>query len=806
MEVEYLHSKVLEPDFLREELHVFLPSDLDSTDNEALTTEETDLNAERTSVVPMVVLHLFTTQLHTMSREADEPMLKCLKRAEITLRKALSSKSKKGKNNATQSETIGFNVFFNSQTIDISDKINRTGWLESMVVQITGLGKSSGADLNLTVRVCPPEVKSLCTLPPKAPLAGLPIIPRATVRYGNAVEILWFQQSRELCAGTDGDGWEAVSSSPAYVPPQSAVGCKIKVYATPIDLKSGRRGRAVVYYVAGVVEAFTGKSHELITHFRRAFNSIPRHGELYDHQHADRKNALEMEESDSVNKDQSSDEGGLHFLPLFGPGLPSHASFLNDTADKCTESKRISNTSDYHMGRVALHFSPFDLLHNATALYRRPSDVRVVCYNILAEPFATSPFAVKQLFPYCQSQHLASEYRSQLLIQELHAYDADIILLQECDAKFAANGLGLLNVLDSDKGRDDVPRYEIYYTGKDSNVPEGCCTLVNSNAFAVEAVVDVHLGQALRLYLESNDQKPNITENIDLCETKQKEMASRKALRAFLQAHTEAWDVLTQRLGMIGQITIAWHKHHHLSHHCLCVANTHLFYHPDAGYARLLQTHILTVCLFEVTKHMRNVGSIQGFTFPGTTLRKCPSWSPLSMVTPVKVSVMLAGDLNSTLETPTLEYLLNGVVSPTHGVWDTLHDFRWGRKRGGEEGEIDALQVEEVSIDDKELAEDLRALTFAARPELLNPFRTAIGKCMTSASGYPQFTNYTPFFKDILDYIFITCEDSGIGCHPLRVLRTAPFPNERQLGARVGLPNLAHPSDHVALALDLCFE
>jgi len=290
----------------------------------------------------------------------------------------------------------------------------------------------------------------------------------------------------------------------------------------------------------------------------------------------------------------------------------------------------------------------------------------------------------------------------------------------------------------------------------------------------------------------------------------------------------------------------------------VCISNTHLFYHPAAGYVRLLQCHIVCTALHAVAAHIRTAasGDLAGFSFPGgdvidvvhmhphpsgasaaapPTVAEKPSVPlPLGDTTTGererRVDVLFAGDLNSTLETAAVEYLQTGGLAADHPVWDTLDDFRWDRKRGEASAEgggaaTNAPAVASVSPaapgtaeggdagtsanGAAQLASQLQGLHVSTdsgsikRPCLQNPFSVSSnssGAGLVSASGYPQFTNFTGGFKDLLDYVFMSA-DSG-----LDVLRTAPLPSEEALGARTALPSAVYPSDHVALALDLTFS
>ena len=68
-----------------------------------------------------------------------------------------------------------------------------------------------------------------------------------------------------------------------------------------------------------------------------------------------------------------------------------------------------------------------------------------------------------------------------------------------------------------------------------------------------------------------------------------------------------------------------------------------------------------------------------------------------------------------------------------------------------------------------------------------------------SASGYPEFSNYTPTFQQLLDYIMIPEDD-------FNVVRVAECPSHEVLGEFTALPSAVIPSDHIAIAVDLSFK
>ncbi|XP_039266437.1 2',5'-phosphodiesterase 12-like [Styela clava] len=58
---------------------------------------------------------------------------------------------------------------------------------------------------------------------------------------------------------------------------------------------------------------------------------------------------------------------------------------------------------------------------------------RFVCYNILADVYASTEYAHDFLFPYCPNEAMDIGYRQQLIVKELIGYNSDIVCLQEVD-------------------------------------------------------------------------------------------------------------------------------------------------------------------------------------------------------------------------------------------------------------------------------------------------------------------------------------------------------------------------------------
>lgn len=78
---------------------------------------------------------------------------------------------------------------------------------------------------------------------------------------------------------------------------------------------------------------------------------------------------------------------------------------------------------------------PFDTRHLFTQDRTTGSKFRVVSYNLLADLYADSETAKKELFPYCPEYALNIDYRKQLFMKELIGYNADLMCLCEVDDK-----------------------------------------------------------------------------------------------------------------------------------------------------------------------------------------------------------------------------------------------------------------------------------------------------------------------------------------------------------------------------------
>lgn len=396
--------------------------------------------------------------------------------------------------------------------------------------------------------------------------------------------------------------------------------------------------------------------------------------------------------------------------------------------------------------------------------HRHKTNLRVVSFNILAEPYA-----LDRMFPYCKNEYLDAEYRAQLVVEELLAYDADVILLQECDRRtFELYYNPILSILGN---------YNGHYTNKSSGVSEGCATFTNKGKLIVIRRIDLTVKQVLRTapYL-----------------------AGIYALRPDLR------DAIGGKIGTVGQITVCQNSHSNKD--VVIFLNTHLFYHPLAGFARILaiDTMMSAIRLLRA-EGMISIARLKGCIIKGDEYDNDISPLPFNCIVddcPADaVSVIISGDLNSTPETAVVQYLDTGNVGSDDEVWMSINDFHWGNRLTDGDDAVDSpsdktvhevlvevVNSEVSSTDFEDICDKLEA-TYADLPTLAHDLK------LTSSVGYPAYTNYTANFQDLLDYIYIDAH--------YRVTCAAPYPSKQVLEYETALPSSCFPSDHIAVAVDV---
>ncbi|XP_061076801.1 2',5'-phosphodiesterase 12 [Conger conger] len=245
----------------------------------------------------------------------------------------------------------------------------------------------------------------------------------------------------------------------------------------------------------------------------------------------------------------------------------------------------------------------FDNRHMYTSKVTDDSTVRVVCYNILADVYAQTDFSKTTLYPYCAPYALGLDYRQNLIKKELAGYNADIICLQEVDKGVFSDSLTpALDAFDM----DGVFRIK-------EKQHEGLATFFRRSKFELLSQHDITLREALMSDPIHSELLDKISANPTL---KEKVMQRSTGLQ----------------VSVLQSVKDPSKK--------LCVANTHLYWHPKGGHIRLLQAAV-------ALRHLRRVTSEE---HPG-------------------VPLLLSGDLNSTPSSGVFQLLSRGSVAEDQADW-----------------------------------------------------------------------------------------------------------------------------------------
>ena len=226
----------------------------------------------------------------------------------------------------------------------------------------------------------------------------------------------------------------------------------------------------------------------------------------------------------------------------------------------------------------------------------------------------------------CPPYALALDYRLKLLVSELLGYNSDIVTLQECDRKVFTRDLG--PVLD----RAGISGQ---FAKKGGQVDEGLATFYRRDKFSLLSFQSVFLPTALTT-------DPCYGYILERVQDNPKLMAS-----------------LTNRTTTV---SVAVLEHRHTSN-LLIVANTHLYFEPNADHIRLIQTEMCRVELEKV--RARTVAE-----FPER-----------------RVAAIFCGDFNSTPPFGVVQLLTTGHVPAEHADW---------RSQAGEE--VSGLRLEHEPV------------------------------------------------------------------------------------------------------------
>ncbi|CAL1533474.1 unnamed protein product [Lymnaea stagnalis] len=232
---------------------------------------------------------------------------------------------------------------------------------------------------------------------------------------------------------------------------------------------------------------------------------------------------------------------------------------------------------------------------------------RVLTYNILAQIYADTDLARQELFNYCPSHALDMDYRKHLLLKEIIGYQADLLCLQEVDASIFSNQL--------------TPAfrslgYICLFRPKAGQVSEGCANFVREDKFHVVNEMDISLSEYL-----STDQS---------CADIWMEVCKVQPLK----------EKIEQRSSVL-QVTVV--ESSEISGKYVCLANTHLYFHPTACNIRLIHTAV--------------------------ALRYLQSIREAYLIEGKEISLVFCGDFNSAPHLGVFQLMTAQMIPTDHADW-----------------------------------------------------------------------------------------------------------------------------------------
>lgn len=253
-------------------------------------------------------------------------------------------------------------------------------------------------------------------------------------------------------------------------------------------------------------------------------------------------------------------------------------------------------------------FCPFENRHKFTRIPEPEDKLRVVSYNLLADLYADSDFSRRELHPQCPAYALAFDYRKQLLLKEVAGYNGDIVCLQEVDKKFFTHDLQMALEQRGMEGR----------MAQKATSGEGSACFFRKDKFELLENIEARLS--------------HLVESEGHFEDYLKAVNSKEALREDFLRRSTTLQILILRSRSDPRRTVL-------------VANTHLYFRPDADHIRLLQ---IGVCMTEIQR-------IRAKILSENQAEKC--------------SIIFCGDFNSCPKSGIPKFMSEGSVNSDYYQW-----------------------------------------------------------------------------------------------------------------------------------------
>ncbi|CDI78142.1 endonuclease/exonuclease/phosphatase domain-containing protein, putative [Eimeria acervulina] len=330
-----------------------------------------------------------------------------------------------------------------------------------------------------------------------------------------------------------------------------------------------------------------------------------------------------------------------------------------------------------------------------------------------------------------------------LLARELVQLDGDIVCLQECSQDAFVSFLSPLL---------SVYNYDGFISVKTnaSRVIEGPALFFKRNKYAV-------------LQRESKTLSKELLEN---------EMFT--DLRASLNSK---WPNLLAevmpKLGTMVQLAALRDKQN--PKNIIVVANTHLFFHPNASHVRIIQVYVLC--------HL-----VAAFAAAAASAAAAAA---------ADVSIILCGDLNCDEESGGFTLLNDAFISKRHPDWKYAATYSWNAETASEceEAAEDAAAAATPAAGGSAEAAGGAAGAAAEVEGLDLELPVSVHLKSSYATTFMPFSNFAADFHATLDHIFVSKN--------IQVLRTLPGVSLETVASEGGILSAFFASDHLSLAADL---
>lgn len=313
-------------------------------------------------------------------------------------------------------------------------------------------------------------------------------------------------------------------------------------------------------------------------------------------------------------------------------------------------------------------------------------ELSVVSYNILCDRYATT-----SLYGYTPSEALSWDYRKRLILEEINAYDADIVCLQEVDREsfdeFFRRELALKNY----KGVFWPKSRAKTMPEREAKLVDGCATFFKTRKFHL-------LDKQLIDFANTAINRPD------------------------MKGEHNTFNRVMPR----DHIAVACFLENRVTGSRLMVANTHLFWDPAYADVKLVQTAIMMEQLSKFAdkwakwpactdKQAFRHSEVDGNGDSDTNEEPMELGPSLEYPSGPQIPLIICGDFNSAAGTGVYDLIMNGSLPGNHA---DLANRGYG--------------------------------TFT-RDGMAHPFKL---KSAYNGDEQLSFTNYVPHFSGVLDYIW----------------------------------------------------